>query len=86
MLSQAETGSRMLLAINILLIVIYLLLASRREAVGKQSVLEQIRGQNAPVFWIGIVVLGIVIPVAVSIIALVSRRSTFRHADYRRGV
>ena len=69
-LSQAELGSRILLAINIVLIVIYLLLASRREAVGKQTVFEQIRGQNAPVFWIGIVLLGLVIPVIVSIVGL----------------
>jgi sulfite dehydrogenase (quinone) subunit SoeC len=71
-LSQAETGSRILLAVNILLIVVYLLLASRREAVGKQTVAEQIRGQNAPVFWIGIVILGIVIPVIVSAMALIT--------------
>jgi sulfite dehydrogenase (quinone) subunit SoeC len=69
-LSRAETGSRILLAVNILLIIVYLLLAAKREAVGKQTVFEQIRGQNAPVFWIGIVVLGLVIPVAVSLIAL----------------
>jgi sulfite dehydrogenase (quinone) subunit SoeC len=71
-LTQAETGSRILLSVNILLIVVYLLLASKREAVGKQTVFEQIRGQNAPVFWIGIVILGLVIPVAVSILALAS--------------
>jgi sulfite dehydrogenase (quinone) subunit SoeC len=71
-LSQAETGSRILLVINILLIVVYLLLASRREAVGKQTVAEQIRGQNAPVFWIGIVILGIVIPVVISAISLIA--------------
>jgi formate-dependent nitrite reductase membrane component NrfD len=64
-LSQAEQGSRWLLLINVLLIVIYLWQASRREVVGKQSVLEQLHGHNAPVFWIGIVALGIVIPLAV---------------------
>ncbi len=69
-LGQAETGSRILLAINILLIVVYLLLAARREEVGKQSVLEQIHGHSAPMFWIGVVLLGIIIPVTVSIIAL----------------
>jgi formate-dependent nitrite reductase membrane component NrfD len=69
-LAQAELGSRILLAINIILIIVYLLLASRREAVGKQTVFEQLRGQNAPVFWIGIVLLGLVIPVIVSIIGL----------------
>jgi formate-dependent nitrite reductase membrane component NrfD len=71
-LSQAEMGSRILLAVNIILIVAYLLLASRREEIGKQSVFEQIRGHNAPVFWIGIVALGIVIPLIVIIIGLVA--------------
>jgi formate-dependent nitrite reductase membrane component NrfD len=71
-LAQAETGSRWLLAVNILLIVLYLWLASRREAVGKQSVLEQMHGHNAPVFWVGIVALGIVIPLIVTIIGLVA--------------
>ncbi len=69
-LAQAELGSRILLAINILLIVVYLLLAMKREELGKQTVLEQLRGENALVFWIGIVALGIIIPVIVSVIAL----------------
>jgi sulfite dehydrogenase (quinone) subunit SoeC len=71
-LARAETGSRILLAINILLIVVYLFLASKRETVGKQTVFEQIRGQNAPVFWIGIVLLGLVIPSAVSVVSLIA--------------
>ena len=71
-LSQAETGSRILLAVNILLIVVYLMLAARREAIGKQTVFQQIRGQNAPVFWIGIVLLGLVIPAAISLISLIT--------------
>ena len=71
-LSQAETGSHIMLVVNIILIAVYLLLASRREAVGKQTVLEQIQGQNAGIFWIGIVVLGLLIPMAVSITALVT--------------
>ncbi len=70
-LAAAETGSRWLLAINALLIVVYLWRASLRESVGKQSVLEQIHGQNAPVFWVGIVLLGIVIPLAIAITGLV---------------
>jgi formate-dependent nitrite reductase membrane component NrfD len=69
-LSQAETGSRWLLAANILLIVIYLWRASVRAEVGKQSVLEQIHGHSAPVFWLGVVLLGIVIPLVVTIIGL----------------
>jgi formate-dependent nitrite reductase membrane component NrfD len=61
----AETGSRWLLIANALLIAIYLWLAAGREATGKQSVMEQIRGSNAFIFWTGIVVLGIIIPVII---------------------
>jgi formate-dependent nitrite reductase membrane component NrfD len=70
-LAAAETGSRWLLIANALLIIVYLWQASRREAVGKQSVLEQLHGNSAPVFWIGIVVLGIVIPLAIALTSLV---------------
>jgi sulfite dehydrogenase (quinone) subunit SoeC len=71
-LHDAEIGSRWLLAINILLIVIYLWLASRREEVGKQSVLEQIHGHSAGIFWGGVVIMGILIPAVVSIMGLVT--------------
>jgi formate-dependent nitrite reductase membrane component NrfD len=71
-LAAAETGSRWLLIANVLLIVVYLLRASRREAVGKQSVLRQIRGESAPVFWIGVVLLGIVIPLTIAVAGLIA--------------
>jgi formate-dependent nitrite reductase membrane component NrfD len=71
-LAAAETGSRWLLIANALLIVIYLWQASRREAVGKQSVLQQIRGENAPVFWAGVVLMGIVIPLAIALSGLIT--------------
>lgn len=62
----AETGSRWLLIINALIITIYLWAAANREPTGKQSVIEQMRGSVAPIFWIGIVVLGIIIPLAIA--------------------
>ena len=65
-ITAAETGSRWLLIINAVIIAIYLWSASSRETTGKQSVMEQLRGSMAPVFWIGIVVLGIVIPVVIA--------------------
>src|SRR4030042_351237 len=71
-LAGAETGSQWLLAANILLIIIYLWQASIREAVGKQSVLEQIRGHSAPIFWVGVVLLGIIIPLAITIVSLIA--------------
>jgi formate-dependent nitrite reductase membrane component NrfD len=65
-ITAAEAGSRWLLIINALLIIVYLWAAANREATGKKSVMEQMRGNLAPVFWIGIVVLGIVIPLAIA--------------------
>jgi len=65
-ISTAETGSRWLLIINALIIVIYLWTAANRETTGKKSVMEQMRGNLAPIFWIGIVALGIVIPLAIA--------------------
>ena len=69
-LAAAETGSRWLLIANALAIGIYLWQASMKEATSKQSVLEQLRGHSAPVFWIGIVILGIVIPLAIALTGL----------------
>ncbi len=71
-LATAETGSQWLLIANALLIIIYLWRASRREAVGKQSVLQQISGESAPVFWTGVVLLGIVIPLAIAASGLIT--------------
>jgi formate-dependent nitrite reductase membrane component NrfD len=71
-LSEAEAGTRWLLIINAFLIGIYLWMAANREATGKKSVLETIRGQLAPFFWIGIVVLGIIVPLAVALLSHVA--------------
>ena len=65
-LHAAETGSRWLLVANALLIIIYLWSASRRETTGKISVIQHIRGELAPFFWIGIVILGIIIPLVIA--------------------
>jgi formate-dependent nitrite reductase membrane component NrfD len=71
-LSAAETGSRWLLIANALLIAVYLWQASMKESIGKQSVLEQLHGHSAPIFWIGIVLLGIVIPLAIALAGLIA--------------
>jgi len=65
-IEAAEMGSRWLLIINAVLIAVYLWSASNRETTGKQSVMEQIKGSNAPVFWVGIVILGIIIPIVIA--------------------
>ena len=69
-LNAAEWGSRIFLVANALLIIIYLFQAEHREDVGRQSVMEQLRGNSAPIFWGGIVALGIVIPLVISFTSL----------------
>ena len=70
-ITAAETGTRWLLIINALLVVVYLWRAANRETTGKQSVLEQMRGNMSPVFWIGIVFLGIIIPLVVTLASMI---------------
>jgi formate-dependent nitrite reductase membrane component NrfD len=65
-LAIAEAGSRWLIIVNAFLIAVYLWGAATRETTGKQSVMEQIRGSGAPIFWIGIVALGIIVPLAIA--------------------
>jgi formate-dependent nitrite reductase membrane component NrfD len=69
-LSTAEAWSRWLLIANALLIVIYLWQAAGRETTGKESVMEQIRGSSALVFWVGIVLLGIIIPLVIAFVGM----------------
>ena len=69
-LAAAETGSRWLLLANVLVIGIYLWQASVKEGTSKQSVLEQLHGHSAPIFWTGIVLLGIVIPLGIALAGL----------------
>ena len=71
-LHTAEAWSRWLLVANALLIAIYLWQAAGRETTGKESVMEQIRGSSAPVFWLGIVLLGIVIPIIIAFVGMVT--------------
>ena len=71
-LHAAETGSRWLLVINALLIAIYLWRAVQRDETGRKSVMDQMRGQAAPAFWIGVIVLGIVAPLAVALFSSVA--------------
>ena len=72
-LAVAETGSRWLLLANALLIGIYLWQASLKESTSKQSVLEQLRGHSAPIFWIGIVTLGIIVPLIIALTGLMAK-------------
>ncbi len=63
----AEAGSRWLLIINVLLIVVYLWSAMKRDETGKRSVVDQMRGKSALTFWAGVVGLGIAIPLIIAV-------------------
>lgn len=66
-MATAEMGSRIMLLVNVLLISIYLVLAARKEHAGKQSVFYQLTGGISPIFWICVVLLGIIIPAVIAI-------------------
>ena len=63
----AEAGSRALLITTALFIAIYLWSATYMGPLGRQSVVELLQGRIAPIFWIGIVLCGIIIPIAISV-------------------
>jgi formate-dependent nitrite reductase membrane component NrfD len=66
----AETGSRYLLLINVLLIVTYLISAGYTSPVAKLSIQELLKGPSAYMFWIGLIVLGLVVPAIISVISI----------------
>jgi len=65
-IERLESISRVLLIVNALLIVVYLAHAWRRRSVAKLAARDLLVGRTALVFWIGIVALGIVVPLAIS--------------------
>jgi len=71
-LHAAEAGSRGLLVINALLIALYLWRAMQKDETGRKSVMDQMRGMAAPVFWIGVIGLGIVSPLAAALFGYLS--------------
>jgi formate-dependent nitrite reductase membrane component NrfD len=66
-MASAEMWSRVTLMANALIIVIYMINASYNSAVGKISVKELITGKVAVVFWVGLIAMGIVLPLGISI-------------------
>ncbi|MCE5253662.1 MAG: polysulfide reductase NrfD [Actinomycetia bacterium] len=66
---SAESATRILLIINALLIIVYLVNANYQSVTAELSVKELIRGRVAWVFWLGIVILGIVVPLVISIVS-----------------
>ncbi|MFH1350034.1 MAG: NrfD/PsrC family molybdoenzyme membrane anchor subunit [Pseudomonadota bacterium] len=66
-IQTAEVGIRLFIIMNALLITLYLWSAVHAGQTGKRSVFVLIKGQLAPVLWIGVVSCGIVIPLIISI-------------------
>ncbi|MGA2463425.1 MAG: DmsC/YnfH family molybdoenzyme membrane anchor subunit [Thermodesulfobacteriota bacterium] len=62
----AEAGSRLLLIFNAFLIATYLWGSAYTGPTGKQSVMQLIKGQTAPILWVGVILCGIIIPFVVS--------------------
>jgi formate-dependent nitrite reductase membrane component NrfD len=65
-----ESVSRIALIINALLIGTYLMNATYQSSTAELSVRELIAGRVAAVFWLGIVVLGILVPLVISLLSL----------------
>lgn len=58
---------RVALVAYAIIIIVYLWNATYIDPVAKGSVVDLIRGANAPVFWVGVVLFGVLIPVAISV-------------------
>jgi formate-dependent nitrite reductase membrane component NrfD len=61
-LAAAEAGSRWLILFDVFLIVLYLTIVAFKDDTGKKSVLYQLKGGLAVIFWVGVVISGTVFP------------------------
>jgi formate-dependent nitrite reductase membrane component NrfD len=71
-----ETASRWALIINALLIATYLINASYQSATAELSVKQLIVGRVAAAFWIGVVLLGIAVPLLISVISFFAGKAS----------
>jgi formate-dependent nitrite reductase membrane component NrfD len=71
-----EYASRIVLGVNAVLLGTYLMNATYQSATAEFSVKELLTGRAAAVFWIGIVVLGIVSPLTLSFASMFTGEST----------
>jgi len=72
-----EYASRIVLGINALLLGIYLLNASYQSTTAELSVKELLVGRVAFIFWVGIVLFGIAIPLVISFISMFTGTATY---------
>jgi formate-dependent nitrite reductase membrane component NrfD len=62
----AEAGSRILLIVNVILMIVYLWNATYTSKTARYSSTLLLRGNLAVPFWVGVIAFGIIIPLAVS--------------------
>jgi formate-dependent nitrite reductase membrane component NrfD len=74
LIGTAEAVTRVLLIVNAFLIIVYLVNANYQSNVAELSVRELVRGHVAWVFWLGIVLLGIVVPLVISVVTYFTGR------------
>jgi formate-dependent nitrite reductase membrane component NrfD len=71
-----EFASRLVLGINAILLATYLMNASYQSATAELSVKEMLFGNVAFIFWVGIVLFGIVTPLVISFISMFTGKAT----------
>lgn len=71
-----EYASRIVLGVNAVLLGTYLMNASYQSSTAELSVKELLVGRVALVFWLGIVLFGIVLPLAISFVSLFTGNAT----------
>jgi formate-dependent nitrite reductase membrane component NrfD len=71
-----EYASRIVLAINAILLGVYLLSASYRSTTAELSVKELLVGRVALLFWLGIVLFGIAVPLVISFTTMFTGAAT----------
>ena len=69
-ISTLESWSRVLLVVNALLILGYLVQAYRKHSAAELAARDLISGSTAWVFWVGIVILGIITPLTISFVTM----------------
>ena len=69
-ISTLESWSRALLVVNALLILGYLVQAYRKHSAAELAARDLISGSTAWVFWVGIVILGIITPLTISFVTM----------------
>jgi formate-dependent nitrite reductase membrane component NrfD len=71
-----EYASRIVLGINTILLGIYLLTASHKSTTAELSVKELLIGRVAIIFWLGIVLFGIAVPLVISFASMFTGAAT----------